>query len=947
MASDSGTQLTAVWFLASFLWLSYSLQRHSLINQPRLSSFFLLLITGALAFLTSLFSKWLPGADGRFDSDAVLKTSPSSLPPRPRRFYVPCIIVLIVLRLEIVHSVLYDFQCSALGVEAFLPLLFAAYRFFSYRAPPVPTDELEDPWGNPLDDLKNWLLGSPLMLLLSAGFLSYGAYSAANMTTRSTYFCASFIDEGPSVAFFQWVGLFMDAAIIMLAWRVLSWARTTRGRLRTLGGIMLSTAVASCVPLLVSRLYQQQSIVSYQTFRGIGSLYIFDTLSTGIMVATFVIASALMICDPSPLEPTAVATFVSALLASLGNVGLVGTYLQTSVAQPLVVQTIISVAFSVFIYTSDMRYVVFIRRVIVLLLLATTLGISIPVALHKSTAWRRHPVDELVYNNRIEADRWLRHATVSTTLKLAVAEYRDRHHGRDPPPKFDKWFDFAQTRKSVVIDRFDQIERDILPFWGLTPEQIRERIEIIKTQPNVGIIYINDGRAAHSRTTNDEHQEILDDIVALISPFVEQLPPMMIPINLQERPRVLVPWHDVHQLRLAATKPGFQIMSGRLGKRANPDASSPEDVEHAAPAAKDQAQPFISAKAFRQLEALACPPGSPTRAGVHWDVRDFCASCVVPHSKEQFLQDWQMSLDPCHQPDILNLHEFHTTPHRFDLYQDLLPLFSASKTSSFNDILIPFLRPGSKVNQDRKDFDHKEDRIMWGSDVEDLPVATHESVHGSHRLRLAYMAEHTTAKDTVPMLLGFGAEQNSRFRYEDTPIPEANDILPWNMSLTNPSEVCHDKNCALLRNNFRLEMPTPETDSRYVMLLDGSDGPAPGMLSVLHSHSVPVVSTIFQHWYTERLMPWVHFIPIDLRFHGLHSTMAYFLGLEGRGKLNGREQVTPPRTEDARWIAEQGRKWALKAIRKEDMEVYMFRLLLEWGRVIDDKRDSIGFVLSK
>ncbi len=42
-------------------------------------------------------------------------------------------------------------------------------------------------------------------------------------------------------------------------------------------------------------------------------------------------------------------------------------------------------------------------------------------------------------------------------------------------------------------------------------------------------------------------------------------------------------------------------------------------------------------------------------------------------------------------------------------------------------------------------------------------------------------------------------------------------------------------------------------------------------------------------------------------------------------------------------IAEAGRVWAQKVLRKEDMEIYMFRLLLEWGRLTDDSRDEIGF----
>ncbi|PMD29110.1 glycosyltransferase family 90 protein, partial [Hyaloscypha variabilis F] len=44
-------------------------------------------------------------------------------------------------------------------------------------------------------------------------------------------------------------------------------------------------------------------------------------------------------------------------------------------------------------------------------------------------------------------------------------------------------------------------------------------------------------------------------------------------------------------------------------------------------------------------------------------------------------------------------------------------------------------------------------------------------------------------------------------------------------------------------------------------------------------------------------------------------------------------------------IAEDGRQWAGRVLRKEDMEVYMFRLLLECGRIVDDRRQELGFVL--
>ena len=48
--------------------------------------------------------------------------------------------------------------------------------------------------------------------------------------------------------------------------------------------------------------------------------------------------------------------------------------------------------------------------------------------------------------------------------------------------------------------------------------------------------------------------------------------------------------------------------------------------------------------------------------------------------------------------------------------------------------------------------------------------------------------------------------------------------------------------------------------------------------------------------------------------------------------------------EAASKIARQGREWAGKVLRKEDMQVYMLRLLLEYARICDDNRDSLGYV---
>lgn len=90
--------------------------------------------SGVASFVVSFFAAWLPGANGRFDekakrdrrslpeteNDALLlsRQSPhSSQPKRPRRLFLPVLVLCVVLRLEIVHRVTYDFQCTSPGVE--------------------------------------------------------------------------------------------------------------------------------------------------------------------------------------------------------------------------------------------------------------------------------------------------------------------------------------------------------------------------------------------------------------------------------------------------------------------------------------------------------------------------------------------------------------------------------------------------------------------------------------------------------------------------------------------------------------------------------------------------------------------------------------------------------------------------------------------------------------
>jgi hypothetical protein len=133
---------------------------------------------------------------------------------------------------------------------------------------------------------------------------------------------------------------------------------------------------------------------------------------------------------------------------------------------------------------------------------------------------------------------------------------------------------------------------------------------------------------------------------------------------------------------------------------------------------------------------------------------------------------------------------------------------------------------------------------------------------------------------------------------------------------------------------------------RYLFDMDGA-GFSGRFHSFLRSHSLPFKTALFRQWFDSRITAWMHFVPQDVRLHDVWSTLAYFAGVSIPSPKDGEEPIVlmEPHDTEGNWIAEQGHQWAHKVLRKEDMEIYFFRLLLEWGRMTHDLRDRLGFTL--
>lgn len=106
--------------------------------------------------------------------------------------------------------------------------------------------------------------------------------------------------------------------------------------------------------------------------------------------------------------------------------------------------------------------------------------------------------------------------------------------------------------------------------------------------------------------------------------------------------------------------------------------------------------------------------------------------------------------------------------------------------------------------------------------------------------------------------------------------------------------------------------------------------------------------------FSDRVMPWLHYVPVKTDLTDLYDIMTFFRG-DVSGNNSGHDEM-------AKEIASAGKVWSQTFWRKEDMTAYMFRrvcsllrvrliidifvsLFLEWARVLSEDRNEMTFEL--
>ncbi|KAG6013822.1 hypothetical protein E4U43_007099 [Claviceps pusilla] len=543
-----------------------------------------------------------------------------------------------------------------------------------------------------------------------------------------------------------------------------------------------------------------------------------------------------------------------------------------------------------------------------------------------------HPIRKLMLEAKAHHEAML--AKRSTSLKSAAAAYRDRR-GRHPPPGFDLWVQGASKANAIIVeDFFDRIYKDLTPFWALDASEIKRRANAWHH-----VVRVRNGTARGDGDTTNL-VPWLQLWTGLVEEMAQFLPDVDMPINYLDESRLLVPFDQVAKLVQKEAAERRMIEA----ENATTKYQGLSQVDSASPDLYDPKW-YGPNEQYWNLFVRTCGPDTPAY-GVQ-QVTDWSGPAMFPenyrpsYSYKGYVQNFTASSDACLQPHLRQLHGTFIEPISLSSTEEFIPLFGGSKLPQNNEILIPgamYLDNGEFYSGGKShgsSWDRKKDGAIWRGDGSGGRAKEH-NWHHFHRQRLVQMLNATDISQAEET-----GDPPKTFKLPPVDIyPSARlhhgNLGPWIKGFADSGFVrmCGPEECPFYLERFSVKQHMPmkkQYEYKFLPDVDGNSFSA-RFRGFLRSTSLPLKATVYAEWHDDRLTPWVHFVPFDNTFQDLYAILDYFSDGGGLGD------------SAARFVAEQGQAWSEKVLRREDMRLYVWRLLLEWARVCDENRHTLAYV---
>ncbi|CRG85785.1 Beta-1,2-xylosyltransferase 1 [Talaromyces islandicus] len=545
-------------------------------------------------------------------------------------------------------------------------------------------------------------------------------------------------------------------------------------------------------------------------------------------------------------------------------------------------------------------------------------------ALLSPTTEDSHPIARLINDANSKFDK--KRTGQSKSLKEAVQEYR-RRYGMPPPPHFDKWFQFAQERGVQLIDEYDTIYNSLLPFWAVPPKVIRERARETLGFDNAVIgLLIRDGKVSLIEGGGDGYKWQREATVGMMEGFIKYLPDMDLVFNTHDEPRVVIPSEDLQRMVTYAKDVAIpaNVNSGSRQKKWSPRPSDVNKGDRIEEVRTTRFNRFAHQPTWTHSR-ISCPVDSPARS-LDEDVSDNMTSFAT--SDLGFIYNTSAFSDICLSPSLKSSFGFFDRPNAFDIVHDLFPVFSQSKISTFQDILYP--SPWYWVNkvpyEANRDFNwgDKKDKMYWRGST----TGGFSRAGGWRRQHRQLFVKKINSPDDA---LVFNQIEDGRWTPKEVSRADYSHLFDVKFTFVGQ---CDPEDCRAQQEHFQIVESAGQQDAwAYKYLVDVDGNAFSGRYhAFLRSNSLIYKLAMFREWHDEWLDAWVHYVPLSLKGNDYVESVRYFAAEED-GKIQA------PR------LAKQGKEWAEKVLRNEDLEAWLFRLLLEYGRLVDDNRENLGFTL--
>lgn len=522
-----------------------------------------------------------------------------------------------------------------------------------------------------------------------------------------------------------------------------------------------------------------------------------------------------------------------------------------------------------------------------------------------------------------EADRlWLEYdESRSATFKETVSKYR-RKYGRNPPPGFRDWYRYARDKNVHNVDDFEQIMDDLRPFWGVEPSVIRSLAAHMSEDEGAGVSGIHIRNKKIWKLTNNNWRA--DTFAKMLEKFVQHLPDMDIAMNRLDQPRLVVPWDDMQAL-----------LAKEVASRHVLPESSAEWTKNMTGFLKDNdSSPVITdpqwfnapGKQYMLIAKDACPPDSHARDDTFSRAS---AEALYKEPMGGFIKNFNRSSDLCTVgPEIEDKHGMLFAPSSITASKSLLPIFGECKVSVNSDILFPanMYYADDERYAYNPEFDYfwddKDDTMIWRG-VTSGGVNTADNWRNMHRQRLVQISNATVMSTKEVRIMSQNPDKPGVYENFEHFKPSDFALEHTDVGFTEAAS-CVPDDCSFYEGVWQYKPQTTlsqQFQSKFLVDVDGHSFSG-RWHAFLQSKSLGIKSTIFREWHDSRLFAWRHFVPMDNRYDDIYSILTYFIGLGTPSRDSLRSEPYVQRHDfEGRKLGRQGKEWASKVLRKEDLEV--------------------------